>query len=56
MRLAIEVGGGAAYHVSGGIERLYRDVHGALFHPLPTAQQERFTGRIALGLDPVCGA
>ena len=56
VRLAIEVGGGAAYHVSGGIERLYRDVHGALFHPLPTAQQERFTGRIALGLDPVGGA
>jgi len=27
-----------------------------LFHPLPTAQQERFTGRIALGLDPVGGA
>ena len=56
VRIAIEVGGGAAYHVSGGIERLYRDVHGALFHPLPTAQQERFTGRIALGLDPVGGA
>ena len=56
VRIAIEVGGGAAYHVSGGIERLYRDVHGALYHPLPTAQQERFTGRIALGLDPVAGA
>jgi alkylation response protein AidB-like acyl-CoA dehydrogenase len=56
VRIAIEVGGGAAYHVSGGIERLYRDVHGSLYHPLPTAQQERFTGRIALGLDPVAGA
>src|SRR6478672_2832126 len=40
VRIAIEMGGGAAYHVSGGIERLYRDVHGSLYHPLPTAQQE----------------
>ena len=38
---------------AGDIERLYRDVHGALYHPLPAAKQERFTGRVALGLDPV---
>ena len=52
VRLALEVGGGAAYATSSGIGRLLRDVHGALYHPLPAAQQERFTGRVALGLDP----
>ena len=51
--LALEVGGGAAYSRSSGIERLFRDVHGALYHPLPAAQQESFTGRLALGLDPI---
>jgi acyl-CoA dehydrogenase len=53
VRIALEVGGGAAYSRRSGIERLFRDVHGALYHPLPTAQQERFSGRVALGLDPV---
>jgi len=53
VRLALEVGGGAAFSTSSGIGRLLRDVHGALYHPLPAAQQERFTGRVALGLDPV---
>jgi acyl-CoA dehydrogenase len=53
VRLALELGGGAAYHRSSPISRLFRDVHGALYHPLPAAQQERFTGRVALGLDPV---
>lgn len=53
VRSAMELGGGAAFAVAGGIERLYRDVHGALYHPLPAAQQERFSGRHALGLDPV---
>lgn len=48
VRLALEVGGGQAYTRSAGIERLFRDVHGALYHPLPTAQQEPFTGRSVL--------
>jgi acyl-CoA dehydrogenase len=48
VRLAIELGGGRAYARSGGIERLFRDVHGALYHPLPAAQQELFTGRRVL--------
>jgi acyl-CoA dehydrogenase len=53
VRLALEIGGGAAYARSGDVERLFRDVHGALYHPLPAAQQERFCGRLALGLDPL---
>lgn len=53
VRLAMEVGGGRAFGVDGGVERLLRDVHGAPYHPLPPAAQQRFTGRAALGLDPL---
>jgi acyl-CoA dehydrogenase len=53
VRLAMEVGGGASYSTGSGIERLYRDVHGSLYHPLPSAKQEMFTGRLGLGLAPV---
>lgn len=52
VRTAMDIGGGAAYATWTGIERLFRDVHGALYHPLAAAQQERFTGRLAMGLNP----
>jgi alkylation response protein AidB-like acyl-CoA dehydrogenase len=53
VRLAMEAVGGAGYSRSVGLERLYRDVHGALYHPLPGAKQAVFTGRVALGLSPL---
>jgi acyl-CoA dehydrogenase len=53
VRLAIEMVGGVGYTRSTPLERLYRDAHGCLFHPLPRAKQTRFTGRVALGLSPV---
>ncbi|MFN7990009.1 MAG: acyl-CoA dehydrogenase family protein [Thermoanaerobaculia bacterium] len=53
VRLAIEATGGAGYTRSSELERLYRDVHGCLFHPLPRARQTTFSGRVALGLSPV---
>jgi len=53
VRLAIEATGGAGYARGSDLERLYRDVHGCLFHPLPRARQTTFTGRAALGLSPV---
>jgi acyl-CoA dehydrogenase len=56
VRLALEVGGGPAYGRGNGIERLFRDVHGALYHPLSATRQEQFSGRLALGLDPLAGA
>jgi hypothetical protein len=34
-------------------ERLLRDVHGAQFHPLPEKRQHLFTGKLALGQDPI---
>jgi alkylation response protein AidB-like acyl-CoA dehydrogenase len=53
VRLALEVTGGLGYTRSSEMERLYRDVHGCLFHPLSRAKQTQLTGRVALGLSPV---
>jgi alkylation response protein AidB-like acyl-CoA dehydrogenase len=53
---ALEAAGGSGFYRKLGLERLLRDAHGAQFHPLPAKAQHRFTGRIALGLDPVADA
>lgn len=53
---ALEASGGAGYFRSMGLERLLRDVHAGQFHPLPEKRQELFTGRLAMGLDPVAEA
>jgi alkylation response protein AidB-like acyl-CoA dehydrogenase len=50
---AMEVVGGAAFFRSLGLERLFRDVQGGLYHPLHEKRQHLFTGRMAFGLDPV---
>jgi alkylation response protein AidB-like acyl-CoA dehydrogenase len=50
---ALEVVGGGAFFRGVGLERLLRDVHGAPFHLLQEKRQHLFTGRVALGLDPV---
>ena len=50
---ALETAGGAGFFRPFGLERLARDAHGARFHPLPEKKQLAFTGRLALGLDPV---
>lgn len=49
--LALEVAGGAAFYRSAGIERAFRDVQGARFHPLQGPAQRDLSGRLALGLD-----
>lgn len=53
VRIAIEVAGGAGYDSRSDLSRLYRDIHGVLFHPLPRARQVQFSGRVALGLSPI---
>jgi alkylation response protein AidB-like acyl-CoA dehydrogenase len=50
---SFEAVGGSAFFRGVGLERLLRDVHGAQFHPLQEKRQHLFTGRVALGLDPV---
>ena len=52
VRLAIEATGGFGYTRRSPLERLFRDVHGCLFHPLPRAKQVRFTGRVGVGATP----
>jgi alkylation response protein AidB-like acyl-CoA dehydrogenase len=53
---ALEAAGGAGFYRKAGLERLLRDAHAGQFHPLPAKRQQRFTGRIALGLDPISDA
>jgi acyl-CoA dehydrogenase len=47
---AMDLVGGAAFLRGTGLERLFRDVQGARFHPLPVAKQHTLSGRLALGL------
>jgi acyl-CoA dehydrogenase len=53
---ALEATGGAGFCRDLGLERLLRDAHAAQFHPLPAKRQHRFTGRFAMGLDPIADA
>jgi acyl-CoA dehydrogenase len=46
---AIEGVGGSAFYRSLPIERMWRDVQAAHYHPLPEARQLLFTGRQRLG-------
>ncbi len=48
---AMEVAGGAAFYRELGLERMFRDVQAARYHPLQEKVQLRLTGRFALGLD-----
>jgi alkylation response protein AidB-like acyl-CoA dehydrogenase len=50
---AMQVVGGASFFRSLGLERLFRDVQGGLYHPLHEKRQHLFTGRMALGFEPV---
>jgi alkylation response protein AidB-like acyl-CoA dehydrogenase len=50
---AVEVVGGSALFRSVGLERLWRDIQGAAFHPLPEKKQLAFTARVTLGMPPM---
>jgi alkylation response protein AidB-like acyl-CoA dehydrogenase len=50
---AMEVVGGSSLYRNVGLERLFRDVQSVLYHPLHEKWQHLFTGRMALGLEPV---
>ena len=51
--LATTVTGGPGFFRSHPIERIVRDMRAIQFHPLPETHQQLFSGRIALGLDPI---
>jgi len=48
---AMEVAGGAAFYRKTGLERAFRDVQAARFHPLQEKPQLDLTGKVALGWD-----
>jgi alkylation response protein AidB-like acyl-CoA dehydrogenase len=50
---ALEATGGSGYFRVSGLERILRDVQAAQFHPMQPKNQHRFTGRLAMGLDPI---
>lgn len=52
---ALEATGGRGFFRGYGMEQLLRDVMASAYHPLPSKRQELFTGRMALGLDPILG-
>jgi alkylation response protein AidB-like acyl-CoA dehydrogenase len=54
VELALVAAGGAGFFRSMRLERAFRDVQGARFHPLQDGPQQRLAGRVALGL-PIDG-
>jgi alkylation response protein AidB-like acyl-CoA dehydrogenase len=48
--LAMETAGGQGFYRSQGLERRFRDIQGARYHPMQQGPQAEFAGAIALGL------
>ena len=46
---ALELAGGSAFYRKNTLERLFRDIQAARFHPLTEKPQLDLTGRVALG-------
>lgn len=49
--LALDAAGGSAFYRVNKVERLFRDLQAARYHPFTTLPQQRLAGRLALGLD-----
>lgn len=49
--LAMELAGGAAFYRKNGLERRFRDVQGARYHPIQPGAQAHYAGAMALGQD-----
>jgi indole-3-acetate monooxygenase len=52
VELAMETAGGQSFFRDRGLERRFRDIQGARYHPMQSGPQAEYTGRIALG-EPV---
>lgn len=52
VELAMELAGGAGFYRAAGLERRFRDVQGARYHPMRREVQRLYTGSLVLG-DPV---
>jgi alkylation response protein AidB-like acyl-CoA dehydrogenase len=51
VELAMDVAGGVGFFRDTGLERVFRDVQGARYHPLRDHAQRLYSGRLALGVD-----
>ncbi len=49
VELAMELAGGAGFYRRAGLERRFRDVQGARYHPLQAGPQAHYAGAMALG-------
>jgi alkylation response protein AidB-like acyl-CoA dehydrogenase len=47
---AMELAGGAGFYRAAGLERKFRDIQGARYHPLQSGPQAEYAGAMALGL------
>jgi indole-3-acetate monooxygenase len=45
----METAGGAGFYRDRGLERRFRDIQGARFHPMQRAQQADYAGALAMG-------
>lgn len=52
VELAMEIAAGAGFYRAAGLERRFRDVQGARYHPMRRDVQRHYTGALTLG-DPV---
>jgi alkylation response protein AidB-like acyl-CoA dehydrogenase len=50
VELAMELAGGAGFYRAAGLERRFRDIQAARYHPLQTGPQAEYAGAMALGL------
>jgi alkylation response protein AidB-like acyl-CoA dehydrogenase len=50
VELAMELAGGAGFYRAAGLERRFRDIQAARYHPLQSGQQAEYAGAVALGL------
>ena len=50
VELAMEVAGGIGFYRSAGLERKFRDIQAARYHPLQSGPQAEYAGALALGL------
>lgn len=50
VEFAMELAGGTGFYRSAGLERKFRDIQAARYHPLQSEPQAQYTGTMALGL------
>ena len=50
VELAMELAGGAGFYRANGLERRFRDIQGARYHPMQPGAQAQYAGAMAFGM------